>query len=107
MKTTLAVIALFVLAFLTLSRPRAAVSDPFQRYEFATIRWAGRENTHVIRPNSQVEFLGPLLNKVQRPDRADERSFYMAVAMNAVAKEGFEVACMTPDEIVMKRPVGR
>ncbi len=51
--------------------------------------------------------LGPVLSKVQRPDRTDERSFYMSVAMNAVAKEGYEFAGMTQDEIVMKRPVAR
>lgn len=107
MKTFIALVALATIALLTAGRPKAASNDPFQRFEFATIRWGGRENTHLIRPNSQVEFLGPLLNKVKRPEHADERSFYMAVAMNAIAKEGFEIACMTSDEIVMKRVVGR
>lgn len=86
---------------------KAADTSGFQTYEFATIRWAGRENTHLIRPSGKVEMLGRLLNKVQRPDRTDERSFYMTVAMNAVAKEGFEFAGMTPDEIVMKRALAR
>ena len=51
--------------------------------------------------------LGPVLTKAQRPDRVDDRAFYMNIAMNAVAKEGFEFAGMTSDEIVMKRPVSR
>jgi hypothetical protein len=86
---------------------KAAEGVPFQTYEYATIRWAGRENTHLIRPNGKVEFLGPILTKIPRPDRTDERAFYMNVAMNAAAKEGFEFAGMTHDEIVMKRPVSR
>jgi hypothetical protein len=45
--------------------------------------------------------------KVTRQERADERTFYMNVAMNAVAKEGYELAGITSDEIVMKRPISR
>jgi hypothetical protein len=51
--------------------------------------------------------LGALLTKLQRPDRVDDRAFYMNAAMNAVAGEGFEFAGMTTDEIVMKRAVVR
>ena len=54
---------------------------------------------------ASVEY--PLLTKLQRPDRVDDRAFYMNAAMNAVAKEGYEFAGMTSDEIVMKRPVVR
>ena len=86
---------------------KAADTSGFQTYEYATIRWGGKENTHLVRPSGKMEMLGPLLTKVQRPDRVDDRSFYMNIAMNAVAKEGYEFAGMTPDEIVMKRPVSR
>jgi hypothetical protein len=105
--TLLIVFAAFSVIGFEALKPKAADSTLLQKYEYSTIRWAGRDNTHLIRPNSQVEMLGPILNRVQRPDRADERAFYMAVAMNAVAKEGYEFAGMTPDEIVMKRPIGR
>jgi hypothetical protein len=80
-----------------------AEAGSFQAFEYGTIRWAGRENTHFIRPNSTVEMLGPILTKVQRPDRVDERCFYMSLAVNAVAREGFEVCAMTSDEILVKR----
>ena len=86
---------------------RGAEASSFQSYEFATIRWGGRENTHFIRPNGKVEFLGPIFGRVQRPARTDERAFYMNIAVNAVAREGYEFAGMTSDEIVMKRPVTR
>lgn len=84
---------------------KAADSGGSQTFEYATIRWAGRDNTHLIRPGGQTEMLGPLLTKLQRPDRVDDRAFYMNIAMNAVAKEGYEFAGMTSDEIVMKRTV--
>jgi hypothetical protein len=84
---------------------KGADGTGFQTYEFATIRWGGRDNTHLIRPSGRVEMLAPLLNKIQRPDHTDDRAFYMSIAMNAVAKEGYEFAGMTSDEIVMRRPV--
>ena|SRR2546426_10863081 len=82
---------------------KAADSSGFQTYEFASIRWAGRENTHLIHPNGTTEMLGPILNKVPRPDRVDDRALYLTVAMNALAKEGYEFAGMTSDVIIMKR----
>lgn len=74
-------------------------------YEYATIRWAGKENTHIVRPRGQVEFIGSELRKMPKPDRTDERAFYMNVAMNGLTKEGYEFAGMTSDEIVMRRGV--
>jgi hypothetical protein len=44
---------------------------------------------------------------VKKPDRADERSFYLNIVVNALAKEGYELAAMTSDDIVMKRPAIR
>lgn len=76
-------------------------------FEYATIRWAGKENTHIVRPGGQVEFIGSELRKLPRPDRTDERAFYMNLAMNGLTKEGYEFAGMTSDEIVMKRLIGR
>jgi hypothetical protein len=91
--------------------PRLSVhaqpASVFGRSEYLTIRWAGRDNTHVIRPGGQVEFIGPELRKLPRPDRTDERAFYLNTAMNGLVKEGWEFAGMTPDEIVMRRALGR
>lgn len=72
--------------------------------EYATLRWAGRENTHLIRPDGTVEFLGPKFAGIKRPEKADDRSFFMNLAMNALAHEGFELSAMTPDDYVFKRP---
>lgn len=94
-------------ALLAMLIPRAKAQAEGEKAEYVTIRWGGRENTHLVRANGKVEFLGPILTKVPRPDRVDDRAFYMNIAMNAVANEGYEFAGMTHDEIVMKRPSGR
>jgi hypothetical protein len=76
-------------------------------FEYVTIRWGGKDNTHLIRPGGKVEFVGFELRKLAKPDRADERSFYMNAAMNGLTKDGFEFAGMTSDEIIMKRALVR
>ncbi|MGP8201951.1 MAG: hypothetical protein ACLQU4_20870 [Limisphaerales bacterium] len=75
-------------------------------FEYATIRWDGRDNTCVILPNGNVDFVGAKLKAVKRPDRVDERAFYMNVVMNSLGRDGFEFAGMSNDQniIVMKRP---
>jgi hypothetical protein len=78
---------------------------PGAAYEYATIRWAGRDNTHVVRPGGQVEVLGPELRKMLKPDRADDRAFYMNLAMNGLAKEGYEFAGMDSDDIIMRKAI--
>jgi len=72
-----------------------------------TIRWDGRENTHIVRPGGKVVFVRAELRKAKKPDHADDRAFYMNLTMNGLTKEGHEFAGMSSDEIVMKRAVGR
>jgi hypothetical protein len=110
MKKIIAVIVLTAVLFewsANQSRIAAADSIVFQTYEFVTIHWGGRDNTQLIRSNGKIEVLGSVLKAAPRPDGVDERSFYMNIAMNAVAKEGYDFAGMTSDVIVMKRLVSR
>lgn len=94
--------SLAVLVGLTLgasdTAPQSSVS-----YEYITIRWSGPENTQVIRPGGEVEFVGKQLRNFKRPEHADDRSFYMNIVMNGLAREGWELTAMTPDDYVMKR----
>lgn len=83
-----------------------AKSPAFAAFEYVTIRWGGRDNTCIIRPGGRVDFIGSTLYKeTRRPDRADERSLYLNVAMNRLAQEGYELAAMTSDDIVMRKPM--
>jgi hypothetical protein len=43
--------------------------------------------------------------QIQKPNRVDDRAFYMNIAMNGLAKEGYEFAGMRADDIIMKRAV--
>jgi hypothetical protein len=105
MKNLLSFIFVALLCLHLSPTSKATDSNHQQSFEYATIRWSGRDNTHVIRPNGQVEFVGPQLAKVKRIDRVDDRAFYMNIVMNALAKEGYEFAGISNDEIVMKRAV--
>ena len=97
------IVALLILTSVaTLSASDSPPSDS-PTYEYITIRWGGRDNTHIIRPNGEVEFVGSQLKNFKKPDRADDRSFYMNIVMNGLAREGWELAAMTSDDYVMKR----
>ncbi len=96
-----------LIAFWPSRTTSAAESTSPTRFEYATLRWAGRDNTHLIRPDGSTEMLGNQLKSARKPDRVDDRSFYMNLAMNALAKEGYELASMTSDDYIMKRPSGK
>ena len=104
--TTTALSAIFILAAYAVifpGRVHSADEAALDRFEYVTIRWAGRENLHVIRPSGNVEFIGAQLAKVSKPARSDDRSFYMNIALNALAKEGYELHAITSDDYIMKR----
>ena len=88
---------------LSLNYLHAVDSMVTEHTEYLTLRWAGRENTHLIRPSGQVEFIGKQLANSKKPERADDRSFYMNIALNALAKDGYELSAMTSDDYVLKR----
>jgi hypothetical protein len=100
-------LSLIILAALFVLRVFAAEPKNSPVYEYATIRWAGRDNTHIVRPGGQVEFIGTELRRMPKPDRTDDRAFYMNLAMNGLTKEGYEFAGMSSDEIVMRRVIDR
>ena len=103
----LPVLGLFAVAIFFL---RSSTAEPVltnNAFEYATIRWHGRDNTCVVLPDGKVDFVGAKLKDVRRPERADERAFYMNVLMNSMVRDGFELAAIGGDEnsIVMKRPL--
>jgi hypothetical protein len=107
MKTRLTIFsaATLLVCLLCFSESAIAGSETNSVYEYATLRWAGREETHVIYPGGKVELLGSKFKGVKKPDRADERSYFMNLATNALARQGYELVAMTPDDYVFKRVV--
>jgi len=100
-------VSVFSLAAVLVLKSRAAETSTFQVVEFATVRWDGRDNSYLIRPNGKVEKLKPLFERFPRPEGIDERTYYLSVAMNAAAKEGFDFAGMTQEQVVMRRLLAR
>jgi hypothetical protein len=106
MKKYLALLTLgAILGLCLLAGGNAAEPIDQQKFEYATIRWSGRDNTHIIRPSTRVEFIGGELAKINKPARVDDRAFYMNAAMNGLAKEGYEFAGMSDNDIIMKKAV--
>ena len=42
-----------------------------------------------------------------KPDRTDNRSFYLNCAMNGLVKDGYEFAGISNDDVIMKRNLSR
>ena len=106
-RTVSLILTILLAGWLCSSQQVFAGSETNSVCEYATLRWDGRDNTHVIYAGGNVEFLGSKFRGVKKPDRADERSFFMNLAMNALAREGYELVAMTPDDYVFKRALKR
>ena len=80
-------------------------ADDAGKVEYLDIRWDGTDRMCIVFPDGHVDFVGHELERVIRPDDANKRAFYMTLAMNKMAAQGWELASMISDEIVMKRAV--
>jgi len=75
------------------------------KVEFIDIRWDGVDRMCVVYPDGHVDFIGLQLKGLPRPDNVDRRAFYMTIALNRMAAQGYEFVGMISDEIVMKRAI--
>ena len=71
------------------SKGHSAETPSAPSYEYATVRFMGGGKTSFVWPDGKVEKLSDL-SQLKRPDTADERMFYLTVAINILAKRGFE-----------------
>jgi len=110
---SLAVLCLLGLAALTVSR--AAVEPVPAAFQYATIECgvsaaAGGGVTikvHVVRPDGKVEFYDDRLPPGKVPEGCTQHAYFVNTVMNLLAREGYELAGMTDELIVMKRPERR
>jgi hypothetical protein len=104
MKTKTITVLALSLAVIAIAGFRLRAADtPAAKYEYVTIRWGGRDNTHIVRPGGQVEFIGSELKRASKPKDADDRAFYMNLALNGLSKEGFELVAMSSDDMILRR----
>ncbi len=92
-----------MLSLIILVKAADATSTQVQKLEYVSIHWDGRDNTHIILPNGVVKCLGPQLTVISKPSRTDERAFYMNIAINSLAKEGYEFVGIRDNDVIMKR----
>jgi hypothetical protein len=104
-KSVVAMATLGAICISGLSSLGVAAQDMTSRVEYIDIRWDGTDRMCIVFPDGRVEFVGKELEKVPRPDDANKRAFYMTLAMNKMAAEGYEFVGMISDEIVMKRRI--
>lgn len=104
-KPVLAMATLVAICTGGLSPLGAVAQDMASQVEYIDIRWDGTDRMCIVFPDGRVEFVGKELEKVPRPDDANKRAFYMTLAMNRMAAQGYEFVGMISDEIVMKRRI--
>ncbi len=97
----------FCLGAMFTSRSQEAAVQPSARVEYVTLRWDGRDNTHVVYADGKVEFLREQFAGIRRPPKSGERAYYLTLAMNALAAKGYSFSGRTDDVIVMRRTVAK
>ena len=97
-----AVVCLFVVGMNTVS---SQSPGPRQACEYATIWWDGTDNSKLLRPDGTVESLSSMFIHTKRPNNTDERNYYLTLALNTLAKEGWEFAGALNKDIIVKRAV--
>ena len=89
---------------------RSAEDTSTVHYEYASVRYQGGQKTSIVWPDGRVEKISNL-NNAKRPDTADERMFYLTIAVNLLAKQGFEFVNVpmlgNPDDIFARRAIRR
>jgi hypothetical protein len=100
---SLAILCVLGLAALTASR--AAVEPVPASFQYAAIEWgrSGPSDVYVVRPDGKVEFYRERLAREKAPEGCAEGPYFMALVMNLLGREGYELAGMTDNQIVMKR----
>ena len=81
----------------------AAQGAASQKYEFAIIKWDGPDRIQYILPDKfEVARLG---KRFPRPDGAQEEEYYLAMATNELAKQGWEAVAFDSRRILLRRSI--
>ena len=92
--------SLFLLGTITAPTQDKAAA---QQYEYAMIKWDGPDRIQYILPDKfEVVRLG---KKFPRPDGAQEEEYYLAMATNELARQGWEAMTLDSRRILLRRAI--
>ena len=95
-------VSLFLLGAVTLP---AQDKSKAQKYEYAMIKWDGPDRIQYILPGKfEIVRLGKTF---PRPEGAQEKEYYLAMATNELAKQGWEAVSLDSRRILLRRPVSK
>lgn len=107
MKTKIAV--LFLLIGLTLLAPlqllQAQETESPKQYEYATARFMGY-NTSIVWEDGTVEKIVKT-SGFKYPSNADFRMYMLTVAMNMMAKKGYQLIVLDGSDVIMRREAAK
>jgi hypothetical protein len=94
--------------FLLTLPPGAAAQDKAAtpRYEYAMIKWDGPDKIQFILPD-KFEFVRMAEGGQPKPAHAQDEEYYLTLAANKLAREGWEAVNLNSRRILMRRPVAR
>lgn len=82
---------------------KPAESPNLVQWEYGCFRFAGDQTT-IIWPDGSTQRVIPFGGR-RRPDKADERMWYITAAINIMAAKGFEIVWLDEDDVIMRRRV--
>ena len=84
-------------------------SSKSPEFEYVSVRYEGGFKTEVFFSDGKVKRLYDMTD-IKRPPQTDNRMFDLTLALNILAKGGYEpvqTTTMTPDDLVLRRKVVR
>ena len=103
MKNTLILIAVIAAVALLIIIPRSgAQAGAAPRWEYAMAKWDGPDKMQYITPG-KFEHVRMLEQGVSRPKDAQEEEFFLMIAANKMAQEGWEPINLDSRRILFRR----
>ena len=97
-------IALLLITATLLTAPMSQAEDKpaaTQKYDFAMVKWDGPDRIQYILPDKfEVVRLG---KKFPKPEGAQDEEYYLTMAANELAKQGWEAIAIDSRRILLRR----
>ncbi len=105
----LLLIGTFALSMARAQNTNLTDSSTSSEFEYVSVRYEGDFKTEIFFPDGKVKRLYDMTD-IKRPPQSDDRMFDLTLALNILAKSGYEpiqTTTMTPDDLVLRRKIIR